>query len=95
MLQALFSTPTGRKTRVMRVRRSARSAGALAHLLAELGFTATRETDRETLFVRVAPAAATRSSVAAPTASSRPRRPTPLAVGSWPRLRPFETASRV
>jgi hypothetical protein len=38
----------------MRVRRSARSAGALAHLLAELGFTATRETDRETFFVRVA-----------------------------------------
>lgn len=54
MLQALFSTPTGRRTRVMRVRRSARSAGALAHLLAELGFTATRETERETWFVRVA-----------------------------------------
>ena len=34
MLQALFSTPTGRKTRVMRVRRSARSAGALAHHIA-------------------------------------------------------------
>jgi ribosomal protein S18 acetylase RimI-like enzyme len=55
MLQALFSTPTGRRTKVMRVRRSARSAGAVAHLLAEHGFTATRETDRETWFVRVAP----------------------------------------
>ncbi|CAG0993911.1 hypothetical protein BURK1_02420 [Burkholderiales bacterium] len=55
MLQALFSTSTGRRTKVMRVRRSARSAGALAHLLAEHGFTATRETDRETWFVRVAP----------------------------------------
>ena len=55
MLQALFSTPTGRRTRVMRVRRAARSAGAVAHLLAEHGFTATRETERETWFVRVAP----------------------------------------
>ncbi|HEY8245427.1 MAG: hypothetical protein ACHQJ7_05150 [Vicinamibacteria bacterium] len=55
MLHALFSTPTGRRTKVMRVRRSARYAGALAHLLAEHGFTATRETDRETWFVRVAP----------------------------------------
>lgn len=55
MLNALFQTPTGRRTRVMRVRRAARSAGAIAHLLAEHGFTATRETDRETWFVRVAP----------------------------------------
>jgi len=55
MLHALFSTPTGRRTKVMRVRRSARNAGALAHLLAEHGFTPTRETDRETWFVRVAP----------------------------------------
>ena len=54
MLQALFSTPTGRRTKVMRVRRAARFAGALAHLLAEHGFTATRETERETWFVRVA-----------------------------------------
>jgi len=38
MLQALFSTPTGRRTKVMRLRRSARSAGALAHLLAEHWF---------------------------------------------------------
>ena len=55
MLQALFSTPTGRRTKVMRVRRAARSSGALAHLLAEHGFTPTRETERETWFVRVAP----------------------------------------
>ena len=55
MLQALFSTPTGRRTKVMRVRRSAQYAGALAHLLGEHGFTATRETERETWFVRVAP----------------------------------------
>jgi GNAT superfamily N-acetyltransferase len=55
MLQALFSTPTGRRTKVMRVRRSARHAGALAHLLADHGFTATRETHREPWFVRVAP----------------------------------------
>ena len=55
MLQALFATPTGKRTKVMRVRRSARYAGALAHLLAEHGFTATRETERETWFVRVAP----------------------------------------
>ena len=55
MLQALFSTPTGRRTKVMRVRRSAQYAGALAHLLSEHGFTATRETERETWFVRVAP----------------------------------------
>lgn len=41
-------------TRQMRVRRAARSAAALAHLLAEHGFTATVETDRETRFVRVA-----------------------------------------
>ena len=55
ILRALFSTPTGRRTKVMRVRRSARYAGALAHLLADHGFTATRETERETWFVRVAP----------------------------------------
>jgi ribosomal protein S18 acetylase RimI-like enzyme len=55
MLQALFSTPTGRRTKVMRVRRSARYAPALEHLLAAHGFTATRESDRETWFVRVAP----------------------------------------
>ena len=53
MLKALFSTPTGRKTKQMRVRRAARSAAALAHLLAEHGFTATRESERETWFVRV------------------------------------------
>lgn len=53
MLKALFSTPTGRKTKQMRVRRAARSAAVLAHLLAEHGFTATRESERETWFVRV------------------------------------------
>ena len=54
MLKALFSTSTGRKTRQMRVRRAARSAAVLAHLLAEHGFTATVESERETRFVRVA-----------------------------------------
>lgn len=55
MLNALFSTPTGRRTKQMRVRRSARTAAVLEHLLAEHGFTATRESERETRFVRVAP----------------------------------------
>jgi ribosomal protein S18 acetylase RimI-like enzyme len=53
MLVALFATPTGKKTRFMRVRRAARYADALAHLLAAHGFTPTRETHNETWFVRV------------------------------------------
>ena len=52
MLGALFATPTGQRTRQMRVRRAARHAAAIARLLAEHGFTATRETDNETWFVR-------------------------------------------
>lgn len=55
MLKALFSTPTGRRTRQMIVRRHARSAPVLERLLAEHGFAATRESERETRFVRVAP----------------------------------------
>ncbi len=55
MLNALFSTPTGRQTRFMRVRRSGQYAQAVAKLLAEHGFTATRETKNETWFVRAAP----------------------------------------
>jgi GNAT superfamily N-acetyltransferase len=54
MLKALFDTPTGKKTNFMRVRRVARHAQAIAHLLQEHGFTATRETHNETWFVRVA-----------------------------------------
>ncbi len=54
MLKALFDTPTGKNTRCMRVRRVARHAQAIAHLLQEHGFTATRETHSETWFVRVA-----------------------------------------
>jgi len=53
MLQSLFDTPTGKKTRFMRVRRVARYAQAIAHLLQEHGFTPTRETHNETWFVRV------------------------------------------
>jgi GNAT superfamily N-acetyltransferase len=52
MLSALFATPTGKRTRQMRVRRAARQAGAIARLLAEHGFTPTRETHNETWFVR-------------------------------------------
>jgi hypothetical protein len=52
MLKALFETQTGRQTRFMRVRRSGSYAGAVAKLLAEHGFTPTRETKHETWFVR-------------------------------------------
>jgi hypothetical protein len=52
MLKALFATPTGRQTRFMRVRRGGAYADAVAKLLAEHGFTATRETRHETWFVR-------------------------------------------
>jgi ribosomal protein S18 acetylase RimI-like enzyme len=53
MLAALFATPTGRATKYMRVRHAARHATAIEHLLAEHGFTPTRETHNETWFVRV------------------------------------------
>jgi ribosomal protein S18 acetylase RimI-like enzyme len=53
MLKALFDTPIGHATRYMRVRRAARHANAIEHLLAEHGFTATRESHNETWFVRV------------------------------------------
>lgn len=52
MLKALFATPTGRDTRFMRVRREGRYASKVAKILAEHGFTATRETRHETWFVR-------------------------------------------
>lgn len=52
MLKALFDTPTGRETRFMRVRREGGYASAIAKLLAEHGFTDTRETRHETWFVR-------------------------------------------
>jgi len=52
MLKALFATDTGRKTRFMRVRSAARYAKTITHLLAEHGFTPTRETHNETWFVR-------------------------------------------
>ena len=52
MLNALFDTPIGRQTRFMRVRREGRYASAVARLLADHGFTATRETKHETWFVR-------------------------------------------
>jgi ribosomal protein S18 acetylase RimI-like enzyme len=54
MLKSLFETPTGRDTRFMRVRRGSAHAEAVARLLAEHGFTPTRETKHETWFVRVA-----------------------------------------
>jgi ribosomal protein S18 acetylase RimI-like enzyme len=54
MLAALFATSTGRETKYMRVRHSARHAKAIEHLLGEHGFTPTRETRHETWFVRVA-----------------------------------------
>lgn len=57
MLKALFATPTGRETRFMRVRRGSAYAEAIARLLAEHGFTATRETRNETWFVRTSSAA--------------------------------------
>lgn len=67
MLNALFETPIGRQTRFMRVRREGHYAAGVAKLLAEHGFTATRETKNETWFVRAAnvsvpktPSAATR-----------------------------------
>jgi ribosomal protein S18 acetylase RimI-like enzyme len=53
MLEALFATPAGRETKYMRVRHAARHARAIEHLLAEHGFTPTRETHNETWFVRV------------------------------------------
>ncbi len=69
MLKALFDTPTGKRTNFVRVRRAARTAGALAHLLGEIGFTPTRETHNETWFVRAAPmTSATASSRGADTA---------------------------
>jgi ribosomal protein S18 acetylase RimI-like enzyme len=52
MLKALFETPTGRQTRFMRVRREGTYAPAIAKLLEDHGFTATRETKLETWFVR-------------------------------------------
>jgi ribosomal protein S18 acetylase RimI-like enzyme len=52
MLKALFDTPTGRQTRFMRVRRGGAYAAAVTKLLAEHGFTPTRETKFETWFVR-------------------------------------------
>jgi len=52
MLKALFATPTGGATRFMRVRRTGAYAEAVARLLAEHGFTPTRETKHETWFVR-------------------------------------------
>lgn len=52
MLKALFSTPTGQQTRFMRVRRTGRYATAIAKLVAEHGFTAVRESQNETWFVR-------------------------------------------
>ena len=55
MLSALFSTPTGRDTRYVRVRRASRYADSVAALLEQHGFTATRETLQETYFVRAAP----------------------------------------
>ncbi len=65
MLGALFATPTGRKTRYIRVRRSARHAVAITHLLEEHGFTSTRDSDTETWFVR--------ASVHAPVRPGKPR----------------------
>lgn len=55
MLSALFATPTGRQTKFMRVRRAGQYASAVARLLDEHGFTATRETKHETWFVRALP----------------------------------------
>jgi ribosomal protein S18 acetylase RimI-like enzyme len=52
MLASLFATPTGKNTRYVRVRRAARHARAIAHLLAEHGFTPTRDSETETWFVR-------------------------------------------
>ena len=52
MMKALFDTPTGRRTRVVRVRRNSRTAGAIGHLLGQHGFAPTRETERETWYVR-------------------------------------------
>jgi ribosomal protein S18 acetylase RimI-like enzyme len=52
MLHALFGTPIGQQTRFVRVRRTGRYAEPVARLLAEHGFTATRETRNETWFVR-------------------------------------------
>lgn len=66
MLKALFATPTGQKTRFMRVRRDGAYAAAVARLLDEHGFTATRETKHETWFVRTVEPG--------PSASSRPGR---------------------
>jgi len=54
MLKALFATPTGQQTRFMRVRREGGYAAAVAKMLAEHGFTETRETKHETWFVRAA-----------------------------------------
>jgi ribosomal protein S18 acetylase RimI-like enzyme len=64
MLKALFSTPTGQQTRFMRVRRTGRYAPAIAKVLAEHGFAATRESHNETWFVR--------ATSAAPVATARP-----------------------
>ena len=60
MLKALFATDTGRKTKFMRVRSAARYAKAITHLLAEHGFTPTRETHNETWFVRASVTAPSR-----------------------------------
>lgn len=57
MLKALFDTPSGRATRFMRVRREGSDASAIAKLLDEHGFTATRESKHETWFVRATPGA--------------------------------------
>jgi ribosomal protein S18 acetylase RimI-like enzyme len=55
MLAALFATPTGKQTRFVRVRRASQYAPAVVRLLAEHGFTATRETQNESWFVRAEP----------------------------------------
>jgi ribosomal protein S18 acetylase RimI-like enzyme len=69
MLAALFATPIGRQTRFMRVRRSGQYAAAIAKLLAEHGFTETRETKHETWFMRARPVTGPRGTAGPPTAS--------------------------
>ncbi len=52
LLAALFATPPGQKTYVVRVQRASRYVSALQHLLADFGFVAVGDTARLRWFLR-------------------------------------------
>jgi len=52
LLAALFATPQGQKTWIVRMQRESRYAPALAHMLAEFGFSLVGDTGRLRWFLR-------------------------------------------